>query len=258
MTIMDKFVELNSATKYPSIETYHVLGERGALTEDVGPFAGYEGDALFTEKVNGTNGRIVLFPDGDFLIGSREELWYADGDRIINPSFRLVETLKPVAEGLTGDGTQHISVFFFEVYGHQIGSAAKQYTGEGNVGYRLFDLAYVPLEVLELDRARIASWRQHGGQQWATEPVLQRVVQAEGLTLAPRLGTVQADSLPTSVAGMSKWLEQVSQSLVGLDAKAKGRSEGVVLRSPQRTVIAKARFEDYERTLNPQPQRKQR
>jgi hypothetical protein len=34
-----------------------------------------------------------------------------------------------------------------------------------------------------------------------------------------------------------------------LDDAAGGKSEGIVLRSPDRSTIAKARFEDYERTM---------
>ena len=37
-------------------------------------------------------------------------------------------------------------------------------------------------------------------------------------------------------------------TLVGLDG-TDGRAEGLVLRAPDRSVIAKARFQDYERTL---------
>ncbi|MCU1617221.1 MAG: hypothetical protein JWO98_4761, partial [Frankiales bacterium] len=51
---------LNSATKYPSIPTYHELDPKnGGLLEI--PTA-FEGDVVLTEKVDGTNGRIVLLP----------------------------------------------------------------------------------------------------------------------------------------------------------------------------------------------------
>jgi hypothetical protein len=67
---------LNSATKYPSIPTYHRLGEKGRLQEDVltpfplDPSTEYE----ITEKIDGTNTRIVLAPSSEeYLIGSREE-----------------------------------------------------------------------------------------------------------------------------------------------------------------------------------------
>jgi hypothetical protein len=38
-------------------------------------------------------------------------------------------------------------------------------------------------------------------------------------------------------------------TLAALDEDAGGRAEGIVLRSEDRSVIAKARFQDYERAL---------
>ena len=60
---------LNSLTKYPSIPTYHTLDPRdGGLTD---PATVFSGDVIATEKVDGTNSRLVLLPDGSYLIGSR-------------------------------------------------------------------------------------------------------------------------------------------------------------------------------------------
>ena len=57
---------LNSMTKYPSIPTYHTLDPKnGALSE---PASAFEGDVIGTEKVDGTNSRIILTPDGRYLI----------------------------------------------------------------------------------------------------------------------------------------------------------------------------------------------
>lgn len=89
--------KLNSMTKYPSIPTYHTLGEKGALLEETVPF---EGEIVLTEKVDGTNSRIILLPDGTFILGSREELLFAKGDLIGNPALGIVEALKAVASTL--------------------------------------------------------------------------------------------------------------------------------------------------------------
>jgi hypothetical protein len=70
--------KLNSATEYPSIPTYHALGERGVLLNDHVSFHGQ--GIVATEKVDGTNSRITLMPDGCYLVGSREELLHAKGD----------------------------------------------------------------------------------------------------------------------------------------------------------------------------------
>lgn len=236
---------LNSATKYPSIPTYHVLGERGALTEDATPFTG---DVVLTEKVDGTNARIIRLPGGDWFIGSREELLAARGDRVTNPALGIVGALRTVAEGLAErDG---ISVFYLEVYGAKVGAAAKQYTGTGQVGYRLFDVATVPVEVLDRPVERISAWREGGGQSFLTEEALTVAADLEGLPLTPRLGVIAPGGLPTGVDEMSAWLKSSwGRTKVALDGRAAGSAEGVVLRTADRSVIAKARFEDYARTL---------
>jgi hypothetical protein len=249
---------LNSATKYPSIPTYHALDPKnGGLLEEAMPFTG---DVVLTEKVDGTNGRIVLMPDGDYFIGSREELLYARGDRIGNPALGIVDALRPLADRLKPrDEHGQILVFFLEVYGHKIGGAAKQYTAQGNVGYRLFDIACILPDVLEWSREQISSWRDGGGQRFCTEATLQRAADAEELQLTPRLGTVPAEELPATVEGMHEWLgTTLPGTLVALDDSAGGNPEGIVLRADDRSVIAKARFQDYERTLRrrSQPARK--
>jgi hypothetical protein len=254
--------KLNSATKYPSIETYHVLGDKGRLTEELGPFAGIEPEVevVLTEKVDGTNIRIVLLPDGDYFIGIRESLIYAKGDRIVSDALNgAAHVAMPFAEAAAKwqadkDYSTHmftgIQVFFMEVYGHKIGGAAKNYTKGTDMGARLFDLAYVPLDTLDKSREEIASWRDHGGQRFATEATLLRASAALGLPHTPRLGTVMSDSLPTTLEGMQDLLGQMLPATwAALSDDAQMRPEGIVLRTKDRSVIAKARFEDYARTL---------
>lgn len=240
---------LNTATKYPSIPTYHTLNPKnGGLLDETTTFTG---DVILTEKVDGTNGRIVLFPDGDFFIGSREELLHARGDRIHNPALGIVEALEPLADRLQPrDEHGQILVFFLEVYGHKIGGAAKQYTGNGNVDYRLFDIACILPDVLDWDRAQISTWRDNGGQRFCNEATLQRAAAAEGIEVTPRLATLDADALPTDIQETHDWLAAyLPATRVALDDAAGGQPEGIVLRTVDRSVIAKARFQDYTRTL---------
>src|SRR3954470_23466594 len=62
---------VNSVTKYPSIPTYHELDPRnGGLLDTC---VSFDGTVIGTEKVDGTNSRIILLPDGAWLLGSREE-----------------------------------------------------------------------------------------------------------------------------------------------------------------------------------------
>ncbi|MFI1995503.1 RNA ligase family protein [Actinoplanes sp. NPDC020271] len=241
---------LNSLTKYPSIPTFHELDPRnGGLTETVTPFAG---PVIGTEKVDGSNARIVVLPDGNYLLGSREELLYARGDLIGNPSQGIVASLRDVADALPGRRlpVDTLRVYFLELYGGRIGAQAKQYSTRGNVGWRLFDVAEVGelTERLTWPAQRIAAWRDGGGQTWATEDELQAVTVFD---LTPRLFTIDGSELPADVAGMHAFLgERLPGTLVALDESGQGRPEGIVLRTPDRSVIAKARFQDYERTLN--------
>lgn len=257
MTTTD-FDRLNSATQYPSILTYHALDPKtGGLQEIVTPF---KGEVLLTEKVDGAGGRIIVMPDGDWFIGSRQEILYARGDRIINPTQSIVETLLPIAERLEGltEGEPFIQVLYLEVYGHMIGANGKHYTSRQEVGHRMFDMAVVPINVLEMERERIASWRDRGGQMWATEAVLNRCAEAEGIELTPRLGTVDGEALPTTIDDMHEFLRgMLPMTLVGLDENAGLRSEGIVLRNKDRTTIAKARFQNYERTIRLREQKRE-
>jgi hypothetical protein len=253
---------LNSATKYPSIDTHHILSERGRLTEAVGPFDGIDPDeeVYATEKVDGTNIRVVRLPNGDYFIGLREELVYAKGDRIITSAQDgAIHPVLPVAERISSDVPEMdaIQVFFMEVYGGKVGGAAKNYTSKREKSFRLFDIAFVSPEVLRWERADIASWREHGGQLWAREAVLQRGAAAAGIQLTPRLGVVPGGSLPTDLEGTYKWLQAaLPESLVTLDAEAGKKAEGVVFRTNGRTRISKARFQDYAKVLEPQTGRK--
>lgn len=241
---------INSLTKYPSIPTYHALDPRnGSLLDEVTAFPG---KVIATEKVDGANARIILLPDGTYLIGSREELLYAQGDLIGNPALGIVEQLKPVAESLrVGEVPDLIRVLYLELYGGKVGAAAKQYTRDPNrFGWRLFDVALIGDldERLGWSSEQISGWRERGGQTFADEEQLRRVADVGGLELTPRLFTDDDSTLPTDIEKTLDVLRfYLPETLAGLDSS--GRAEGIVFRSPDRSVIAKARFQDYERTL---------
>lgn len=239
---------INSMTKYPSIPTYHVLDPRngGLLDEAVA----FHGTVHASEKIDGTNARIVLLPDGSYLLGSREELLYARGDLIGNPALGIVDALRPVADRLPTAG--EIVVYFVEVYGGKVTAASKQYTGAQAVGYRLFDIAVIDdhAALLGRDAQRVAAWREGGGQTFVEEAALARSADAAGLALTPRLFSVDAADLPAGIAETKAFLdERLPATLAALDGAGQGRAEGIVLRTEDRSVIAKVRFQDYERTL---------
>lgn len=243
---------LNSATRYPSIPTYHERDPKnGALLEEAVSFSG---DVYVSEKIDGVNSRIVFLPSGGYVMGSRDEFLYASGDVLANPAHGIVDALRALA-GQIPRPRRDVLVFFGEVYGgRKITRASPQYTGagegEGAVGYRMFDVAMVPVEVLFWSLPRISQWRDAGGQHFLSEQELSHVADREGVDLTPRLATVDAAELPTSVEGMNAFLaRRLPTTLAALDEGAGACPEGVVLRSVDRSVIAKARFQDYTRTL---------
>lgn len=243
--------KLNSATKYPSIPTYHELDPKnGGLIEK--PIA-FNGDVLATEKVDGTNARIVLLPDGSYLIGSREEFLFARGDLIGNPALGIVDALKAQAEAvrekLNADG---IIAFYCEVFGGKVTAASKQYTSERRVGFRLFDVIRLDdfESVLQQGAPQISSWRESGGQPFVGEDELQALASEHGFDVTPRVLATQGSELPKMIAEGLPFLEAaIPETRCALDEGGGKKAEGLVVRTRDRSTIAKLRFQDYERTM---------
>lgn len=254
--------KIDSLTKYPSIETYHALdvrpGHLGNLTE-VRNHAFPPGQTIaLTEKIDGTNARIVVFPDGDYLIGSRRELLTARGDRVHNSSQGIVAAVGHVANQLRPLGREPVTtVFYGEVYGHGI-EGGKQYTRTpGAVGFRVFDVACIDSldDMLALDLEEISLWREGGGQRFVREDILMkldfgRMPSGAPVLPTPRVYLADANLLPHSVEAAYNflWMYQ-DESRVMLDVTGSGKAEGLVVRTTDRKTIAKMRFQDYERTL---------
>jgi hypothetical protein len=251
MTFLSKWnhAHINSATQYPKIATYHALGERGVLTDERNTVFPADQPVIVTEKVDGTNARVIVDPSGDLFIGSREHLLYALGDRIPNPAENIVHALRGPATFLPRPD-HGLSVYYLEVYGSHIGSAWKQYTGHlGEFGARLFDVAHIPADALDGPVERIAAWRNRGGQQFATETQLAELSHATGIPLTPRITTIPGAGVPATISEMHPYLCVIAgETRVALDEDAHGNAEGVVIRTPNRSHIAKVRFKDYERT----------
>jgi hypothetical protein len=242
--------KLNSLTKYPSILTYHTLDPRnGGLLEEVTTFVG---TVIGTEKVDGTNSRVICLPDACYLLGSREELLYAKGDLIGNPSLGIVDALKETADRLCDGERAEITVYYFEVFGGKVTANSKQYTSQQRVSFRLFDVVALRDYDARLAQpaAQIAQWRDNGGQSFASEATLECIASRYGLTLTPRLFAINGAELPRGIPETLTFLRtRLPESQCRLDDAAGSKPEGIVLRSPDRSNIAKARFEDYERAL---------
>jgi hypothetical protein len=253
--------KINSLTKYPSILTYHKLGDRGRLTDELSDERGFihEADTLYVyEKVDGENARIILFKDKndeiDYLIGSREELLYAKGDRIGNPYGNIAEFLKPLADKISDDMRSRddsaLTVIYQESYGGKT-KAAKNYTESKTQGYRIFDVFSLNKNELDhlmtLPQEKIAEWREHGNQPFYNETRKLKFVQQFDLESAPLLTEVTGASCPKALIDTFTFLKSFEQTKVGIDAI--GKSEGIIVRSYDRNQIRKIRFEDYERTF---------
>lgn len=247
--------KLNSATKYPSILTYHTMGDRGVLQPELTGTP--SGDITITEKVDGTNTRIILTPDLRWLIGSREDLLHADGDLIYNPAMGIVEAVKGIANDLLvnfkswAGKTPALITVYGEVFGGRVGSNYKNYSKTGVTGFRVFDIAILPNfdEVLNWPIETIASWREHGGQQFLPVDRLIDICSQLNLGCVPVINTVNASELPTNIQETHSFLKSlIDNTFCKLDSDCNGQPEGVVIRNDDRTYIAKLRFEDYERT----------
>lgn len=263
--------KLNSMTKYPSIETFHVLGQKGRLTDERRLM---EGEVFLTEKVDGTNARLIMVPRHSqanpvstdavhfpcsYLLGSREEFLYCFGDILYQKTQNIVEAIRELASALQSQGEfmdgsrTDIIVLFLEVYGRGTGNGAKRYT-KNALGYRLFDVVRIPdetvRELLEKPIEQIASWRDNGGQDFLSVEKLKEFAACYNLPLVPYIGSVDASALPMSHDDTLAWLrETLPTTLAKLDGDGTCQAEGIVLRSADRKQILKAKFEDYERTL---------
>ena len=244
--------KLNSLTKYPSIPTYHKLGDRGCLLEEVQVlFDG--GDLLASEKIDGANSRVIFAADGDFIIGSRKELLYADGDFIRNQSLGIVDALAGIVKDIIVTPMLDVgmlAVLYFEVFGGEI-THWKNYTSSGVFGVRLLDCAFISLaDVDGLSVEQIAGAREDRTrtfQQWQTYEQVVGLAKRIHVKTPPQL---VFDSLPTDIEDTLKVLDALlPKTCVALDSTAQGVPEGVVVRDTTRNNIAKLRFASYRRTV---------
>lgn len=244
--------KLNSMTKYPSIPTYHVMGKGGVLTEEIQvPFAGR---VIGTEKIDGTNARLIFCPDGSALVGSREDLLWEHNDLIGNPSMGIVDAVRrdiftPIRRLLSLAGSDDIIVLYVEVFGKNIGAGYKNYTAKDSVSFRMFDAMRVAdhERLLGLSREEIARWRDHGEQPFLNNDSLNKLAADFSIPQVPHLFDADASLLPFSHDACMRLLRDWSVSKCLLDLGGKGASEGIVIRRPDRSRIAKFRIEDYER-----------
>jgi hypothetical protein len=220
--------KLNSMTKYPSIPTYHTLGEKGVLREDVQvPFAGR---VVGTEKVDGTNCRLIFGPDGSAVVGSREDLLWERRDLIGNPAMGIVEAVRDAVQQLYEKlcRPNRVAVYYVEVFGRNIGAGARNYTRSVRVGLRLFGVVLIEdyEEVLAWPAERIAQWRDQGGQPYLETGRLAEATVEAGFEPVPALFDLDASQLPTGLEETQHFLLGLGDSRCRLDDEAAGEPEG--------------------------------
>jgi hypothetical protein len=247
--------KLNALTRYPSIPNYHPYDPNAprqrAKPEVILPAVQFPDSVLLTEKIDGAQARLVVAPDGSYLIGSREEFLYAAGDLVHNGCFNIVETVKPhlgkmIRAAAVEDG---VVVWYGEVYGGKITQGSSQYSIENRFGFRLFDVSMIPqlAELMQSDLEQIKSWHDGGGLPFVDEAELQRLANASGQALTPRLGEIEGHALPQTVEGGLSFLERIiPKTKAILDKGAHAKAEGIVVRTPTRSIIAKLRYRDYQ------------
>jgi hypothetical protein len=248
--------KLNSMTKYPSIPTYHELDPKeGWLLENAIQFPCDEvSEIVFcTEKIDGTNSRVIVMPDGNYFIGSRKELLYYSQDLIWNPALGIVDIVKDTADIIVKNhsGSESaIWIYYFESYGK--GIQCKNYSTKANA-CRLFDIASISVdefeEMHEWPIEKISSWREDAGQDFCSVGTIRTVSNNFKIERVPDVIQIHVPDMPQTLEETHAFLKNnISLTMSAIDETGKGIPEGLVFRSYNRKTIAKARFKDYEKT----------
>jgi hypothetical protein len=185
------------------------------------------GDAIAVELIEGVNVRLILAPDGSYLIGDAKRWLFAAGDLIANPLHGVVAAVRPLAERVPPQDEWR--VVFGVVFGGRA-PGAERYTSKRETGYRLTDVATLTDD----------------GLTYFNERELQAFAGETQVPLAPRVARFPARDLPTRPDPTRDFLEELlPASKCRLDAGADGDPAGVILRTADRGWIAEVRFDDY-------------
>jgi hypothetical protein len=254
--------KLDTATKYPSIETYHKLGERGRLLDELNHQWPDDEIVHVSEKIDGMNGRLIFLPgrNAPWIAGTRDQLVAASSDVIW-------DNAQGVAGALLGPNApkpwmlpnyiledSYVFVTYFEVYGHKSTPHWNEYSPDGREPMiRLFDAQFFQQDWLQNFKSveDVARSRDSDGGIWFVKDMLENLAEALNVRCVPDLWTGPGADLPKDVLNMDRFMFGL-----GRDTKAgvngSGRSEGIVLRTAGRKVIAKARRQSYDKTLQGQ------
>lgn len=242
--------KINTLTKYPSILTLHKFGEKGRLSNELTtPIL--DDEMYATEKIDGTNSRIICYGD-EHLIGSREFILHHSDDLYYDTAQGIVDGLKGLK--IATPDTRFLTVIYGEFYGGRVSSNSKWY-GQDKVGFRVFDVALYPSpkSILEMSLPEISRWREREteigmlyGQQFLSDWDMMGMFPE--FEFAPKVPFDLGSDL-SHQAILDKLKAAIPETNVALSENAVKKAEGLILRNQDRTKIVKIRFEDYERTL---------
>lgn len=280
---------IDSATKYPSIGTLHVLDERHRATAeltDIGALFTDQDPAAFTasEKIDGMNVRLVIerrahpcsgvhamhafavSVASDWVIGARDILVTARGDRVPNPVDGVAEYFRPLVRRLHDEFTStsvvltpHLPydvtliVVAVEFFGGKIGRAARKYARESTVGFRVFDIRMAGFNaheaIMRMSIPKIAACRDRGTLpgRWLTDT--ERTAFCARFDLPAVPAVTLPGPIPSKPEDTLTWLRATigTSTRVAIDDHPPGVPEGIVIRTPDRSRIVKIRLEEYER-----------
>jgi hypothetical protein len=240
--------KINTFTKYPSILTLHQLGEKGRLKNDL--TTPIQGEKMYaTEKIDGTNARIICF-GSEYLFGAREFILHHSDDLYFDNAQGIVDGLKEL--NIKVPQSERFTVIYGEFYGGKTSANSKWY-GQDKNGFRVFDIAvYNDLSILDSSQQEISKWREREtengivyGQNFLSRSEMES--QFSEFELVPLVEFELGDMSHKVVLDNLKKFIPITN--VALSENALKKSEGVVLRNESRSKIVKVRFEDYERTL---------
>ncbi len=240
--------KINTFTKYPSILTLHKFGEKGKFTDEFTTNILNE-DMFATEKIDGTNARIICF-GSEYLIGSREFILHHNEDLYFDNSQLIVQGLKDLKIKIPQ--TEKLTVIYGEFYGGKTSANSKWY-GKDKNGFKVFDIAvYDDLSILELSQESISKWREREtvegiiyGQKFLKYYDMKN--QFNQFEYVPNIPFELNDFSHISVLqSLNSFIPNTTVSLSNIATK---KAEGLILRNENRSKIVKLRFEDYVRAV---------
>lgn len=157
----------------------------------------------------------------------------------------------------------NVYVIYGEVYGYNICNGSKVYCSINDSEhrkFRVFDVRAFPCLKLEniLNKSiqEISWFKSNSHEYWYDYDMLDAFCEQFQLERTPVRMRINEQDLPTDLDETYKWMSNFKESfaVIGAPEEGKdynvnfGKSEGVVIRNIDRSVISKLRFEDYERT----------